>query len=74
VKTVLVLLSLFLLVGCANPSVIRVVEYGGGGAVGLVTGNLGGCAVHQVRGSKPFAKVSLYYKGRQCEVAVESKP
>jgi len=73
-KTVLVLLSLFLLMGCVNPTVIRVVEYGVGGVAGLVTGGGDGCAVHQVRGGKPFAEVTIYYKSDKCEVVVHSKP
>lgn len=71
---IIVILSLFILVGCANPSVVRVVEYGADGVTGLVTGGGGGCAVHQVRGGKPFAELILYYKGDKCEVTVSSKP
>lgn len=73
-KTVLVILLAFLMVGCANTTVIRVVEYGAGGASGLLTGGAGGCAVHQQKESKPFAEVTIHYKGEKCEVMVTSKP
>ena len=67
-KTVLVLL--LLLGGCAPTSMVRVVEYGGGGAAGLFTGGVGGCSVYQSKDSKLVAPFRIVYKGDKCVVDV----
>lgn len=73
-KTVLVLLALFVLVGCSNPAYVRVVEYDGGGAVGVFTGAVGGCAVHQGGGDGAFATVVLVYDGKACGAEIKIDP
>jgi hypothetical protein len=60
--------------GCAGTSVIRVVEYGAGGAAGLITGGAGGCAVHQQKGDGIFAEVKMTYVGEKCVVEVSACP
>jgi hypothetical protein len=63
-----------LISGCADTAIIRVVEYGAGGAAGLVTGGAGGCAVHQQKGAGAFAEVKMTYAGEKCTVEISACP
>jgi hypothetical protein len=65
---------MLLIPGCADIAVIRVVEYGAGGAAGLITGGAGGCAVHQQKGVGIFAEVKMTYIGEKCTVEVSACP
>lgn len=67
-KTVLVLLTM-LLAGCTAPhAFVRIVEYGGGGAMAPVTGAVGGCSVYQ---SKAKISVQVTYQGKSCTVTTQ---
>lgn len=72
-KTVLVLLVAFALSGCSNTSIVRVVELGGGGAVGALTGAVGDCAVHQKKDGEIYADVKILYRGIKCTAIVDVK-
>lgn len=64
----LALLALLALAGCGNTSVLRVVEYQGGGLLSGLRG--AGVAVHQ---SGEFsARVEILYSGEQSSVKVQS--
>lgn len=62
------ILSILLLVGCAETAVLRVAEYQGGVV------SLGGdaCVVHQSGGPNAFARVSVTYTGANCTVEILS--
>lgn len=69
-RTLLVSVLLIVLTGCANTSSVRIIEYGGGGAFGLLAGGIGGCSTLQSKGSDVFAEVSVSYIGDKCSVEV----
>lgn len=56
--------------GCTGTQVFRVIEYGGGGAAGLVTGEVAGCAVHQTAPLPDRVKFDMMYAGEKCVVRV----
>ena len=69
----IILVALFL-TGCSTAASVRVIEYGGSGAVSVFSGAMGGCTINQQKGSDVFASVKMTYKGSSCEAEVEVKP
>lgn len=64
----LIIAAALVLGGCTSASHIRVVEYGGGGALTYFTGEVGGCSVYETT-DKVVAK--MIYSGKSCIVEVD---
>jgi hypothetical protein len=70
VRKLLLVAATLSLVGCANTELFRVVEYGGGGAVGLFTGELGGCSVYQTPSVGNTRTFEFVYTSEKCAVRI----